>query len=253
MSIPELMAKVALADGADDSSIEKMTQLSMSDQNLEQFFTNDDLSLRFLMKLVNTLNACDESVALKTRILILFSNLSQFTEKRDLLMEAFFNVNEGFEQVLTDKEIGHKDYGQALGRLHELTLVILIRVSTNRLETRHLMDFVNGNLKLGMDLIVSVLRVPSYEDEVKLNTCHLLLGFTRPDTYFAPGDDITPHGTADFTRRVDEISKFCVAKNVIEALTSSLKVVKRDIGTRLISIELEDPSTCTPVVSPCGF
>ena len=62
-----------------------------------------------------------------------------------------------------DKVEGKKKYGVKLGRLHEVILVILSRICNYKLKSQELLEFVGGDLGLGLFLIASVVKVKSIE------------------------------------------------------------------------------------------
>ena len=98
-------------------------------------------------------------------------------------LRVFDGVAEAFDAALAEKEKASKELSTSLGRMHETTLLILIRATRYRLRTAQLLDFVRGDVALGLSILQQLIGCAAYEDEAIACALELLAGFARPDTY----------------------------------------------------------------------
>ena len=112
----------------------------------------------------------------------------------------------------------NRKFGTALGRMHETTLLVLLRATRYTLTTVQLLDFLRGDLTLALAVLQQLIACASYEDEVVACALSLLGGFCRPDTYidFAHGID----GERSVSVFSDELDRFSA-----ELLKSKLLLV----------------------------
>eukprot|EP00906_Rhabdomonas_costata_P036175 RCo050777 len=176
---------------------------------------------RLLWALVQTLNSEEVSVKRKTNaLLFLMKAALEAPSSRSVMLTALKGLSSSWEQVLTDREAGRAEFGASLGRLHEYMLVLLCRVSDYELSAAQLLEFASGKLGFALELLSLVIKVPSYEEELRLNCAQLLLGFTRPATYFEGRDG--SGSTQDFSEKVNFVVQQCSRLNLLPTVVDAL-------------------------------
>ena len=159
-----------------------------------------------------------------------------------LVLRALDRLDKSFEGVLVDREEGHKRYGTALGRLHELMLVVLIRTTDYKFTSAQLLEFVRDDMPLALSILGALLRA-TYEDEVTACGLALLRGMMRADTYvnahshdlYAAAGEHGEHALEAFSLRVEAFSSD-VALGLAGGPRTTAALWMRKLMTRTTSI-----------------
>ena len=86
-----------------------------------------------------------------------------------------------------------------------------------------MLQWLNGDAGLAVQLLVSVLKVPSYELPLAENCCRMLADLTTPGAYFASDSaQITEHGMQAYLDRVDSLRRVLVTLDALQIAGKSL-------------------------------
>ncbi len=149
-----------------------------------------DVLLRRIIAVLNDGGENAPSVNTKIAHLSVLTGLARTANPafRERLFTAFTGVNSGFERHLLEREEGHKQYGTALGPLHELTLVFLLRCGDGAFSANSLLEWCTNDIRLALQLLTSIVGVKLYEHAVVSETMRVLREFTASTTYLDIGD-----------------------------------------------------------------
>eukprot|EP00667_Euglena_gracilis_P005602 EG_transcript_5645 len=186
---------------------------------------------RLLHATVQTLNAPDVAVKLKTDCLVFLLTCAKgATGARGPLLQAVKGLDQRWEQTLADKEQGRERYGTGLGRLHEYTLLLLSRLCDHQLRAAQLLEFCNHKLPFALFLLAAALKVQGNERAFRVNCLTMLVGFTQPSTYFAA---TAGEGAAheEFQRHVNAVLAEAMRASLLSvAAEAAAEVVKQSAG-----------------------
>ena len=176
------------------------------------------------------LNDEDESLREKQDVLIALAELAKVQPQRQKLITQIKRISGIFEENLRDKVIGRQKYGTKLGRLHELTFVMLCRCSDYKMTSSDMLELCDGDVALALEIIAAVLKVPAYEDRLILQVTEILEKFVDPTCFVTSNDRGRSASTGDFAMHLRLVQKYAMATSLVMSLSASL-------GARLFQIE----------------
>eukprot|EP00941_MAST-03F_sp_MAST-3F-sp1_P006529 g6529.t1 len=188
-------------------------------QNPSSFLEQNDCDMK-LEKMLKILNDEDESLKLKLDVLLIFAECATVKRYRNLMLEFMNGITNVFDENLNDKLEGKRSFGTKIGRLHELVLIILVRLLDYKLEASSFLQLLNGDLSISLHLLIAVFKVPSYEDAVILQLVHLLSDFVNP-SFHVTGKK-TKLEYANFSAHVTKIQQQCLRQSLVKNISISL-------------------------------
>ena len=186
--------------------------------------------LNFLVSLMN-----DESTTARVKLsallcLVHLSRVPNRDYRQQLLLPVALQMDAGFASMLEEKQQAAEELGTMLGKQHEYVVVMLMRCTNYELTGRDvLQEFCNGNQSLFLQILFGILKVQSYELELKVNCFMCLYAISLPNTYFGAENTSPSKGPQDssttataFLEHIDKILTVCLSCNAMKTVTEVL-------------------------------
>eukprot|EP01062_Namystynia_karyoxenos_P069079 TRINITY_DN6441_c0_g1_i1.p1 TRINITY_DN6441_c0_g1~~TRINITY_DN6441_c0_g1_i1.p1 ORF type:complete len:700 (+),score=233.92 TRINITY_DN6441_c0_g1_i1:35-2134(+) len=216
-----------------DSQLAKVCEASTDAAAVREFaLAHAARYRRLLQSLVATLNG-EVGIKKKTTALLSLANFAKQKPARGEMFSAVKQLDTQFEKTLSEKEQAHASFGSALGKLHETTIVLLMRIDGYRLRGAELLEFADGSMSFAVEILLGMFKVPSYEPEITANCCSALCDLSHPATAItiSPGEAVAEHSFREFRERVDSLVTCVMRNNVAAQATTALLRLLRPAAT----------------------
>eukprot|EP00948_MAST-09A_sp_MAST-9A-sp1_P003992 g3992.t1 len=204
------------------------TLLKLSNRDARSFFEEssprhaEDV-LEFMANTLNSTAVNEVNNKAKLNVLVVMTNIAIVEDYRDMVLDAFRRMQQGFEKVLLDREGGQKKYGTDLGKFHELVVILLMRVMDYNLNASDLLELVSHDLKLALSILMDILKVEEYELEVFACLSRMLYQFSLPQTFFLDNGDseMMEHDIGQLGKTLESIAKFATSTSMMETISNT--------------------------------
>ena len=186
--------------------------------------------------LQQAINADDISTKSRVSALVCLVHLSRVDDPtcRALLLDYVLRIEQPMDDLLQEKEGACSQFDVPLGRQHEYVVVLLLRCTNFKIKASQLLhDLCGGRCNVLVKIILSVFKVPSYEQDVRVKCLAILHALTIPSTYYAtteedddaqkPQKSPLRIGVTEFPSKVDALLDVCVSMGLLRELISALE------------------------------
>ena len=186
----------------------------------------------------------DEESTRKERVkaLVVLSNLAIEEDNRDDLLDGIRQLSDTFENALIEKEEGSKNFSTKVGDMHQLVVLLFIRLMDYDFKTGDILDLFRYNFSLSLATIEISFKKVAYEDEVVLGLTRLLSGFAIPSTYFSGKgrQSMSERDCSEFSEKINMFVDKLRASQIISTWVSAVmrRVKKSKVGIQQVHCEM---------------
>eukprot|EP00943_MAST-04B_sp_MAST-4B-sp1_P005886 g5886.t1 len=215
----------------------------MRKASIETEFLRTGPAMETISAQVDILN--DEESTRKERVkaLVVLSNLAIEEDNRDDLLDGIRQLSDTFENALIEKEEGSKNFSTKVGDMHQLVVLLFIRLMDYDFKTGDILDLFRYNFSLSLATIEISFKKVAYEDEVVLGLTRLLSGFAIPSTYFSGKgrQSMSERDCSEFSEKINMFVDKLRASQIISTWVSAVmrRVKKSKVGIQQVHCEMQ--------------
>ena len=218
------------------SEIAKVLQLTIDVSSTREFCTQARSNFEILTQtLLSVVNDKNSSLKNKTAALAGLSNFARHNGVKDHMQQILKKIDDSFETTLNDKEQGNENYGTQMPKLHSAMLVFLMRVFNYDVSAEEVMEYASGKLAFSIDILICILKVPTYEIKLIHNCASAFFGMT-----IKTSDDTK----SNYQTRVEVLLEAVLRTNIIgifsNAVLRQLRICHDNIKSMTVSISLHN-------------
>ena len=203
---------------------------------VRRFFREDAEGFeKAALLLTDTLNAQGGGSKVKTAALVILANFAKPKTTRDVLYNCLKRIDTMFEETLKEKETAAKDFGTTLGKLHATTLVLMMRVFGYKLSGADVLEYASEKISFALDIVLDVLKVPTYEAEIVANCCCVLSDLSSPLREAAAD----PAQMRAFNAKIELFMDSVMQHNIVSIMSAA---IKRHVAKQVVPGGSDDSS-----------
>ncbi|CCW59599.1 unnamed protein product [Phytomonas sp. EM1] len=171
---------------------------------------------------LNNSNQNEVSLHCKTKFCILLNNFALYQPVRKAVFAALEKLTGVFETSIAAES--RMPFESELGRMSEHVLVLLMRCTDYNLKAAAIHEFTEGQTQFAIQLLLAILlKEPPYEFDLRCNCITGIYGFTHPQAFFTPEEDIRENSCAKFTEKIDFILNHMLRLKATQVINEVLK------------------------------
>ncbi|CCW67421.1 unnamed protein product [Phytomonas sp. Hart1] len=194
------------------------------------FTAVQNVSNVIVTRYLNSNNKDEVSLHCKTKFCILLNNFALYLPVRRAVFASLQKLTSVFENSITDES--KMPFESELGRMSEHVLVLLMRCTDYNLKASAVHEFTEGQTQFAIQLLLAILlKEPPYEFDLRCNCITGIYGFTHPQAFFIPGEDIKENLCTKFTDKLNFILNHMLRLRATQVVSDVLKEAMLVNGT----------------------